>query len=292
MRKIRLFICLVVFAVIAVPGLAQATWLDHKSFTITSGAGGGGASASTVCMVDSGGGAWSGGAAGVQGPLGINGTGGGHFAAANVTFKYNIGATIDALNLAYGAGNWTIANPTLYLQYTLYANNSRFNEGVGTFDILWVANDTWVSGTATPAFATSAAALSPWAGSLSIVGSEYYDWSTPTVTGSIADALANGWNTDKTGPRQSTQTYTLNLTSLLLNDILSATAASNPDVSLYLMATSDTMGMTIFTGGAAVLPTFSFDVVTAAPVPIPAAVWLFGSALAGLVGMRRRLLKK
>jgi hypothetical protein len=281
MKKAIMLTCLLITMVTVFPGLAQADLLDQKSITMSS-----------ACMVSSAGDAWTGGAAGVQGPLAINGTAGGHALAANVTFKYNIGATIDALNASYGAGNWTIANPTLYLQYTLYANNSRFNEGAGTFDILWVANDTWVAGSATPAFATSAATLSTWAGSLSILGSEYYNWSTPTITGSIADALANGWSTDKSGPRQSTQTYSLDLSALFLNDILSATAASNQYVSLYLMATSDTMGMTIFTGGASIVPTLSFDVVTAAPVPLPPGLWLLGPALAGLVGMRRRLLKK
>jgi hypothetical protein len=27
---------------------------------------------------------------------------------------------------------------------------------------------------------------------------------------------------------------------------------------------------------------------TAAPVPVPAAVWMFGSALCGMVGLKRR----
>jgi hypothetical protein len=33
---------------------------------------------------------------------------------------------------------------------------------------------------------------------------------------------------------------------------------------------------------------FSFTNVTAAPVPVPAAVWLFGSGLAGLLGFKRK----
>jgi hypothetical protein len=38
-------------------------------------------------------------------------------------------------------------------------------------------------------------------------------------------------------------------------------------------------------GGAGFFDTVSFDV---APVPVPAAVWLFGSGLLGLVGVARR----
>jgi len=75
-----------------------------------------------------------------------------------------------------------------------------------------------------------------------------------------------------------------------INDILSASATgANQAASLYLMATSNTLGMIIFTGGQGqALPSLSFDVVSASPVPLPAAVWLFGSALAGMGMVGRR----
>ena len=43
-----------------------------------------------------------------------------------------------------------------------------------------------------------------------------------------------------------------------------------------------------FAGACGLGNQFTFTVSTAAPVPLPGAVWLFGSALAGLIGLKRR----
>jgi len=260
------------------------TVLTSGSFATSSGAGGTGA-ASTNCMIMSDGTSWSGGAVGVQGS---DTTGVGNITplAANVTFKFNVGSFIDSLKTTYGNG-WTITNPTLTLQYTLYANNSRFGGGAGTFDIYWVGKDTWVQGTSNPVYATNETTLSTWSSAYSNLGEQNYTWSTPGYTGTESDVTNSSvWVTDKTGVRQSTITLNLDLTTDFLADILNASASSNSDVSLYLMSTSDTMGMTIFTGGASTLPTLKFDVVAATPEP---STWaLLISSLALLFYFKRR----
>ena len=243
---------------------ARAQILTNESFAISSGAGGSGAAQSS-CMIMSDGSSWSGGAVGVQGPAGLA-VGNTHALAANVTLKYFIGAATDSLNATYGAGSWTVTNARLSFQYTLYANNNRFNGGPGAFDIYWVANDSWVQQTANPVYATNLTTLTTWADNAELLASEFYDWTTPRYTGTTKDITSNIWVTDKSGIRQSTNTYSLGLNPAFLSDITSASASSNSSVSLYLMAASDTMGICIFTGGANYLPTLSFDVI---PAPAP-----------------------
>jgi MYXO-CTERM domain-containing protein len=271
---------------VAQPTMAQV--LASESIAISSGAGGGGGGAQTSCMIMSDGTSWSGGAVGVQGASSTK-MGGGSPTAANVTFKYNVGSVADSLNSTYGAGNWTVANAKLTLQYTLYANNTRFGGGAGTFSIYWVGNDSWVQGTSNPAYATSASSLGTWSTSYALLGSENYSWSTASYTGTAADATTGVWVTDKSGGKQATISYGLALDSSLVNDLVSASATSDPNVSLYLMSTSSSLGLTIFTGGGSVLPTLTFDVVSA---PEPSSLALGLGGLVGLVAIRRWKLAK
>lgn len=263
-------------------GTAQAALLTQASVSIQNSGGLGGAGASTSDMIfdrySSDGWGWAGGAGGVQGSQAITNTGG-TTVPANEIFKFNVGATIDSLNATYGAGNWTIDNPTLtFASSYAVQNNSRFGRGAGSFDIYWVGNDNWAQsrGTETdrqlnPVYATNAAELAPWAGSQSLLGSEFFS---------------------NSGTGYVNLSYSLAENLPFLNDILSASATgANQAASLYLMATSSTLGMIIFTGGQGqALPTLSFDVISASPVPVPAAVWLFGSALGGMgmVGWRKQ----
>lgn len=284
-QTLKFTTCLSVAAAFAVSASAQI--LTTESFSISSGAGGSGG-AQTSCMIMSDGTSWSGGAVGVQGASSVNNLSG-HALAANDTFKFNVGSTVSSLNATYGAGNWTVANAKLTFQYTLYANNSRFNAGAGSFNIYWAGNDNWVQGTANPVYATSESALAAWAGSDALLATELYNWTTPGYTGTTADLGTSAWVTDKTGIRQSTLSYGLGLDTSFVNDITSATTGNDPNVSLYLMSTSDALGLCIFTGGGSSLPTLTFDVVA---VPEPSAMAMAACGFAGLVAIRRWKNKK
>lgn len=282
-RGLRL---LVLAGILSLPIVSHASVLTSGTFTTGSGAGGSGAGTSTTCMIISDGTSWSGGAVGVQGssaPSNIGTPAG----AANVSFKFNIGTFVDSLNTTYGAGNWTVSNIQLKFQYTLYANNSRFGAGAGDFDIYWVANDSWTQGTANPAYATSASALSSWSSGQALLGSEYYDWTTPSYQGSTADLKTAVWTTDKTGTRQSILAYNLAASPDFLTDILTATGSGDANISLYLMSTSDSLGLTIFTGGGSSLPTLTFDVVSV-PEPGGVTLVLLGAGSGFLLWLRRR----
>ena len=245
-------------------------------------------------MIMSNGTSWAGGAEGVQGSASLK-SGGGSALAANVAFKFNIGSFVDSLNSVYGPGNWAVSNVKLSFQYTLYSNSTRFNSGAGTFDIYWVANDSWAqidldNGNSTtpntnPAYATNAAGLSNWSGGQALLASEYYDWTTPGYTGTASDLTSGKWSTDSSGTRQSTLSYDLGSNASFLGDILTASSSGDSNISLYLMSTSDTTGITIFTGGGTSLPTLSFDVVSV-PEPGTCALILLGAG-AGILLMRR-----
>jgi len=274
-------------ATFLVAGIANSQVLTSGTFTISSGAGGSGGQ-NTSDMISSNGVSWSGGAVGVQGdaaPTDIVGT---DAVASDALFKFTIGSFVDSLNRTYGIGNWTVSNLQLTFQYSLYANNSRFGSGPGAFDIYWEANNNWYQGVTNPPYISSGAALESWAGSEALVGAEDYTWSTPSYTGAIAD-LTNGsgkWATNKTGPLQSTISYTLEADPNFVNAITSASALNNdPYVSLDLIPTSDGVGLTIFTGGASVLPTLTFNVTA---VPEPETWAAVAAGFAGLVLMHRR----
>lgn len=256
---------------------AGADVLTSESFKVSSSAGQMGANATTTDMIIQNNPSWSGGAVGVQGNASTK-VGGGSPPAANVTFKFNVGPTVDTLNSTYGAGNWTISNVQLSLQYTLYANNTRFGGGAGTFDIYWVGNDTWTQGTNDPVYATDQTTLNTWAGSSSDLASINFPWtSTP------ADPTnPSQWQTSQSIPPVS---YDLSATAGLVNDVTSATGAADPNVSLYLMATDNTLGMCIFTGGSPNLPTLSFDVIS---VPEPAAATMLALGSIWITSRRRR----
>lgn len=238
------------------------------------------------------------GAVGLQGSQALfpSGTGFVNTPASTVAFKFAIGSAVDSLNATYGAGNWTIANAKLTFQYTYYADKSIFGGGAGTFETFWVANDSWAFGNGgpggnsfgsskyvpgtDPAYATDAASLRAWAGQAADLGSTAYNWLSPA-----ANPNYTGWVTDKSGPNQGLLTATLAADPLLVSDVTGASAAANSDLSLYLMPTSDTLGLTIFDGGGTSTPELSFDVVT---TPEPATGCLLLAAACPLLRRRRR----
>lgn len=75
---------------------------------------------------------------------------------------------------------------------------------------------------------------------------------------------------------------------LLVSDVTGASAAANSNLSLYLMPTSDTLGLTIFDGGGTSTPELSFDVVT---TPEPATGCLVLAAACPLLRRKRRVIR-
>lgn len=259
---------------------AGAETLTHVSVSILNSGGTGGTGASTSDMVfaqySSDGWGWAGGAGGVQGTGATYSTGSG--VAANEALKFNVGATVDTLDTTYGAGNWTIANPVLsFASASMKQNNSRFGVGSGTYDVYWVANDGWAQSAGTPTdkalnpvYASTAAGLLTWSGGQTLLSSQTFTSINPPTTSA------------------SYQTVTVNLptASPFVSDITSAsaTAGSNPAASLYLMGTSASLGMIIYSGGQGqALPMLSFDVVS---VPEPTAAGI--AAVASGLLVRRR----
>ena len=102
------------------------------------------------------------------------------------------------------------------------------------------------------------------------MGGVHYDWTTPDYAGTASDLGSGVWVTSPTGSRQATNTYSLAVDAHFVQDITSASAYSNAMVSLYLMAASDTVGLTIFTGDGTCLPTLGFSVVAAPKGSAPA----------------------
>lgn len=269
-------------APMAVTVAAQAQLLTTESISISGSTPAG--RQQTTCMISSDGTTSSGGMIALQGASGVN-VSGAHAKASDVALKFNVGAVVDSLNSTYGAGNWSVANAKLTFQYSLYTTSVSWNSGAGTFDIYWVGNDSWVQGSVNPAFAADASGLSVWSISQSLLGSEAYTWTTPTYTGTLNDLGTGAWALDKTGAKQSTAAYGLGLNTSFLNDITSASAGSNPNVSLYLLTTSSSLGLDLFTGGGSSVPTLTFDVVAA---PEPASLALAACGLAGFHAWRRR----
>lgn len=281
MKKLIFLRTVMALSVGSMPMLAQAGMLADESVSISSSAGLGGTGTSASDMVyqnyGSDGWGWAGGAGSVQGSQSITNSGG-NAAAANEALSFNVGTLVNSLNTQYGAGDWTVSNLSLSFASSYSAqNNNRFGVGSGTFDIFWVGNNSWAqsAGTLTnrgtnPVYASSATALSAWSGNQELLGAETF-----TVPGG--------------GSGYVNLSYSLAQSASLVNEITSASTTSNEAVSLYLMATNPSLGMIMFTGGQGqALPTLSFEVDSVTPTPIPAAVWLLGSGLFGLLGLKRR----
>lgn len=209
---------------------------------------------------------FDGGSADVQGnaPTKAGGTSN----AANVALSFVASTYITSLNTAYGVGNWAIANPVLnFNSANTLQNNALFGGGAGTFNIFWVANDTWnqSAGTMTdrgsnPIYATNQTTLNTWAGSSSLLGSESFSYSGSTAL-----------------------SYSLAADPTFESDIYSAANGTDPNVSLYLMGTSSGLGMIVYTGGTGGVPTLSFDVVS-----VPEPTMLCAGALMLLPLLKRR----
>jgi len=311
MKRSTLSTLLLIAAICVMPVLAHAysviTTPIQESVSIlgTSGGGGSGSYASDMVYptyqnttgLDTDGWGWSGGAGAVQGGSSLNNDSVAA-PASNEVFSFdlnNLPTTIATLNSTYGAGNWTIINPTLtFVTSNAVQNNSRFGVGNGTYSIYWVANNNWsqAKGTATggyapnPPFVATLSALQSWAGG----------------SGSVADLGDETLTYPTSGTGYITET--INLSTLDPNYAAFINAITNPtlgggtlyppnttydDLSLYLMETSNGLGMIIFTGGQSqAVPELSFQVVEASSIPVPPSLLILAGGLGSYALFRKK----
>lgn len=188
--------------------------------------------------------------------------------------KFNLAGAVTQSNSTYGAGNWQVTGLSLSLNSNFCTqgaqpSNVLFNSANGgNFNIQWLSNDSWVEGTnggtGGSGFPTTTAVRfqsipSVLSGPTASLGTFLY-----TLPGNNVYV-----------------TYTLPLSSNLMNDV-----SAGQDLSLFLTPLDNQIGYLMAARSAGT--TNSQFSVTAAPVPIPAAFWLFGSGLIGLVGLARR----
>jgi hypothetical protein len=89
------------------------------------------------------------GALSVSGSAAVNGSGqqNGLF---DSLLQFQLGSAIASFDSTFGAGNWTLSSATLRLTEVAAPGNTLFNRGIGSFQISWMANDSWLEGSGSP----------------------------------------------------------------------------------------------------------------------------------------------
>lgn len=178
--------------------------------------------------------------------------------------RFDVSAAKSAFDLSYGAGGWVLDSVVLQLT-TSNANNPVFNANVaGSFSVQWIPSDAWVEGSGTPAGSSTTGVK--WTDIPALTSGEEAQGTFPIA--SVADGI--------------TASYTLTPSSGLRRDI-----AGGGSVSLYLGAADATMSAVFNSrsfGTASRNPAF---ILTASPIPEPAAPLLL-AIIAAFLPLRRR----
>ncbi len=207
------------------------------------------------------------GANSVSGSAALNGSGQ-QMGLFDTFIRFSLASTVAQFDAAFGAGNWTLSNVSLLLTETAAPNNLLFNRGQGSFEVRWIASDTLVEGTGSPAAPTSD-------------GIVYHD--EPALLNPNFDITVGTFSNAQTNARQ---TFVLSLGGAAFrNDI-----ESGGQVEFFLTAANPAIGFTFMSqnfGTASMRPGLE---VTAVAIPEPATFSMvaLGAALLAMSVLRRR----
>jgi len=161
--------------------------------------------------------------------------------------------------------DWVIEEVVLKLTEQGKPNNPIFNRGVGSFEVRWIANDSWSEGTGMPNAPTTD-------------GVTYQN--EPSILDPLNDVSLGTFANAGTDVPLS---FELGLANAFLADL-----EAGGLVSFFLTAASDSIGFTFNSrniGSPRLPPTLEITADARAPIPEPATLALFA---AGLVFLRPR----
>lgn len=157
--------------------------------------------------------------------------------------------TFNDVTGSIGDGAWAVASPSTFFGFNWTAHNGT-TFGPGTYTVDTIEGGVYTNVTV---------------GAGQVGGHILFDWNT------AADIdVINVWDVSTVG---GVVTYTS-------TDVCSGSAGTGGACT-----TDGTLGLAMIDGA---FPGFSANFDFTTPVPVPAAVWLFGSGLLGLVGVARR----
>jgi len=190
--------------------------------------------------------------------------------------QWNTAGAVTQFNNALGVGNWQITNIALNLASNFgdaneQPNNAIFNTiHTGQFNVQWISNNSWIEG-------TGSGMGTPPGNPPSVT---FGNRNTTIFTNTTTTAPVGTFTYIPPGDNIY-RSYSLALDPNLTNDVLAGSLTS-----LYFTAADDQIGY-LFNAKSFAQNHPQF-IITAAPVPVPAAMWLFGSGVVGLAGIARR----
>ena len=165
--------------------------------------------------------------------------------AFDTFMRFNSAAMVTSLNSVFGLNNWVIGGARLVLTEVGQPAQTIFNRDKGSFEIRWIANNTWTEGTGMP--------------------------NTPTTDGICYNNEATLLNTstDKSlGIFTNAGVNFTNSFQLGLPPAFVSSLTAGGEVDLFLTATDPKIGFTFnsqnFTSSPAVRP---FLIISAVPMP-------------------------
>jgi hypothetical protein len=171
---------------------------------------------------------------------------------ADTFIRFNTAGTVTNFNALFGTNNWAITGAKLQVTEVGSPNNSIFDQGVGAFQIYWVADDNWAEGTGTPMIPASTGII--------------YDSEPVLLT-----------NTVYLGTFTNTGTSVTLQFPLALTSDFTADAQAGGEVTLFLTAADPLTGFTFYSLNFGTVSVRPYLEISALPQPSITGLNLSGS---------------